>query len=549
MVPLLAAWLVRPDETEETEGRIERDVHRRYDSLLSRLLARPVLVLFLVVPLVALGYVGYRATGSGFFPATDEGGFILDYRGEPGTSLTEMNRLLGQVEAILQATPEVRTYSRRTGVQLGGGLSESNEGDFFVRLVPPPRRGIEEITNEVRAKVEAQVPGLAIELAQLMEDLIGDLTAVPQPIEVQLYADHADVLDSLAPRLASQIGQIQGVVDVNDGITPAGDALVVRVDRDRAALLGIDPDAVSRQLADLIGGAVTTSLPQGEKVTDVRVWIPERERSSVPDVRRLLLRTPDGRRFSAGQVATVERVSGQPQITRDDLKRMTAVTGRISGRDLGSTVQDVKALLDQSGTLPQGAYYRLGGLYAQQQIAFRGLIAVFAAAIVLVFLVLLFLYERFAIVLAMLLTTGLAFGAVYVGLWLTGTELNITAMMGLTMIVGIVTEVSVFYVTEMRELSEGPGRVADPARRLVEAGKNRMRPIAMTTLAAILALAPLAFGLGQGAGMLQPLAIAIEAGLVAQFPLVLFVLPVLLWLFRAVPPSPEDNERGATPDA
>ncbi|ARA92812.1 transporter [Rhodothermaceae bacterium RA] len=538
IVPLLVERLVRPRDAAAVDSRLERAIHRHYDGVLRRLLTRPVLVFVFLVPFLLVGYLGYRATGSGFFPSTDEGGFILDYRGTPGTSLTEMDRLLRQVEAILQATPEVLTYSRRTGIQLGGGLSESNEGDFFVRLRPPPRRGIEEIMNEVRSTIEQQVPGLEIELAQLMEDLIGDLTAVPQPIEVQLYSDQGTLLDSLAPRIAAQIGRIPGVVDVNDGITLAGDALVVRVDRNRAALRGVDPDAVSRTLSDLIGGAVTTSLPQGEKMTEVRVWIPEHERSSIRDLENLLLHSPDGRRLSVRQVATIERVSGQPQITRDDLKRMTAVTARISGRDLGSTIRDVQTLLNQAGTLPPSVYYRLGGLYAQQQIAFRGLLAVFAAAVVLVFLVLLFLYERFAVVLAMLLTTGLAFGAVYIGLWLTGTELNISAMMGLTMIVGIVTEVSVFYVTEVRKLE---GEVADPVQRLIQAGSNRMRPIAMTTLAAILALAPLALGLGQGAGMLQPLAIAIEAGLLAQFPLVLLVLPVLLWLFRALPHEPNES--------
>ncbi len=529
IVPLLAERLIRPEDVAAVEEHLEGERHRRYESLLSRLLAKPALVSLLIVPLILLGYVGYRATGSGFFPSTDEGGFILDYRGIPGTSLAEMDRLLQQVEQILQSTPEVLTYSRRTGVQLGGGLTESNEGDFFVRLRPPPRRPIDQIIDEVRAKVEHQVPGLEIELLQLMEDLIGDLTAVPQPIEVQLYGDDPGILDSLALHVATLIGGIPGVVDVNDGITRAGDALVVHVDRNRAALLGVDPDAVSRALSDFVGGAVTTSVPQGEKVTNVRVWIPERDRSSLHDIEKLLLHTPDGRRLSVGRVATVERLSGQPQITRYDLKRVRAVTGRIAGRDLGSTIKDVRARLDESGLLPNSVYYRLGGLYEQQTIAFRGLITVFVAAIVLVFIVLLFLYERFAIALAMLITTGLSFGAVYIGLWVTGTELNISSMMGLTMIVGIVTEVSVFYVTEFRTLES---EVADPALRLIEAGKNRMRPIAMTTMAAILALAPLALGIGQGAGMLQPLAIAIEAGLLAQFPLVLLVLPVLLRLFR-----------------
>ncbi len=218
-----------------------------------------------MVPLVALGLVGHRHVGSGFMPATDEGGFILDYRAAPGTSLTETDRLLRQVEGILQATPEVQTYSRRTGVQLGGGLTESNEGDYFIRLVPPPRRGIDAVMDDVRGRVERRVPGLDIEMAQLMEDLIGDLTAVPQPIEIKLFADDGAVLEELAPRVAARLGRIPGVVDVQDGIVPAGDALRVRVERDRAALEGVDPDDVAQMLSDLVGGAVATSLPQGRE--------------------------------------------------------------------------------------------------------------------------------------------------------------------------------------------------------------------------------------------------------------------------------------------
>jgi multidrug efflux pump subunit AcrB len=202
------------------------------------------------------------------------------------------------------------------------------------------------------------------------------------------------------------------------------------------------------------------------------------------------------------------------------------VTGRISGRDLGSSIRDVQAALARPGLLPRGVYFALGGTYAEQQKAFSGLIAVFGGAVALVFLLLLFLYESFRVALAMLGCTLLALSAVTIGLWLTHTELNISSMMGMTMIVGIATEVAIFYVSELVSL---PDELA-PHQALIEAGLNRMRPIAMTTFAAILALLPLALGIGAGSAMQQPLAIAIISGLVLQMPLVLIVLPVLLSL-------------------
>ena len=492
-------------------------------------LGRAWLVAMVSVPLLLGGYFAHRAVPSGFMPHMDEGGFILDYRSAAGTSLAETDRLLGQVEKIISSTPEVDTYSRRTGVQLGGGLTEPNTGDFFVRLKSFPRRGIEAVMEEVRSKIEAGVPGLTIETAQLMEDLIGDLTSVPQPIEIKLFADDNATLQQLANKVKQGIEKIKGVVEVKNGIVLAGDSLEVKVDRVKAALEGTSPDAVTSALDAFLSGTVTTHIQEKQKLVGVRVWLPSPTRARVEAVRELRLRAPDGHTFPLKRVATVLPVSGEPEITREDLKRMIAVTGRISGRDLGSTVQEIQTqVLDQPGFLPTTVSYQLGGLYQQQQIAFHGLTLVLIAAILLVFLLLLFLYESFRVALALLAMPLLAVAAVFVGLWITGTEFNITSRMGMTMIVGIVTEVAIFYYSEYQDLPE-EDRHAD---RFITAGVNRLRPIAMTTFAAILALAPLAFGLGQGSAMLQPLAIAIIAGLIVQLPLVLIVLPAFLRLMR-----------------
>jgi multidrug efflux pump subunit AcrB len=260
----------------------------------------------------------------------------------------------------------------------------------------------------------------------------------------------------------------------------------------------------------------------------VRVWTPPESRRTIRGLEHLRLRAADGHLFPLRRIAQLTVITGQPQIMRGNLKRMAAVTRRISGRDMGSLMRGVKAKLQQPGLLPASVYYRLGGLYAQQQIAFAGLVVVFLAAVVLVFALLLFLYERFLGAIAILSTMLLALSAVFIGLWLTGTELDISSMIGLTMIVGIVTEVAIFYFSEYHAL---PGDL-DRTDALILAGENRLRPIAMSTLAAMLALLPLALGIGQGAAMQQPLAIPIISGLAIQLPLVLVVLPVLLATFR-----------------
>lgn len=535
-VPILADKLLNQKDADQKEGgRLQAWINERYQRLLGHLLDHSWLALFGVIPLLIVGWIAFHNVGSGFMPAMDEGGFVLDYRSQPGTALSETDRLLRQVEAIIRATPDVDTYSRRTGTGLGGGLSEANQGDFFIRLKSGPRRPVNEVMADIRTKIERTVPGLSVEMAQLMEDLIGDLTAVPQPIEIKIYSDNPQQLPALARDVAMRIAKIKGVVDVKNGINPAGDALQIHVDRIKAAMEGMDPGAITKAVFNYLTGKVTTQVGSSVKMIGVRVWVPKDVRNTESDIGQLQLQAPDGHLFPLKRVATFDTVTGQPEISRENLKQMVAVTGRIEGRDMGSTVNDVKAIMNRAGVLPKGAYYELGGLYQQQQIAFHGLIIVFAAATALVFFLLLFMYESFRLAISILLTSLLAVSAVFVGLWLTHIELNITAMMGMTMIIGIVTEVAIFYFSEQQELAANESWRAS----LIQAGVNRMRPIAMTTIAAILTLLPLAFAVGQGSQMQQPLAIAIISGLVLQLPLVLLIMPVLFNLMH----RKDENDR------
>jgi CzcA family heavy metal efflux pump len=528
-VPLMAEWLLTDkDAAQEDTGRLTGWLNDRYLIISSRLLRHPIIVVVsCTVPLLVIGWLAFHAVGSGFMPPMDEGGFIIDYHSPPGTALSETDRLLQQAETILKATPEVATWSRRTGAGLGGDLNEANKGDFFVRLKPGPRRPIDEVMADVRRRIAQDVPGLNLEMAQLMEDLIGDLTAVPQPIEVKLFADDPDTLISTAKKVAVALNEVSGVVDIRNGINSAGDALDIHIDRTKAAAEGIDPAEVTRLVDIILKGKVVTQIPTAIKQIGVRVWSPERLRKSDLDIGNLPIRAPDGHVFPLKQIAQFVPVTGEPEIVRENLQRMVAVTARLNGRDLGSAASEVRGMLDRVGFLPKSVRYELGGLYAQQQIAFQGLMLVFAAAVALVFVLLLFLYEEFAIAIAILLMPLLATCFVFVGLWLTGIELNITAMMGMTMIIGIVTEVAIFFFSEFDDLRRA-GR--DPRHALIEAGQSRMRPIAMTTFAAILTLLPLAFAIGQGSAMQQPLAIAIISGLVIQLPLVLFVMPSIFLL-------------------
>ncbi|HQT88016.1 MAG TPA: efflux RND transporter permease subunit [Acidiphilium sp.] len=528
-VPVLARLLINFDRWQDPaalrlragrEGWMEQ-VHRR---LLPRLIARPALLWLGIAPLMVAGVLAYRAVPTGFLPHLDEGGFVLNYQTKPGTSLTESVREVHQIEAILRADPAVATFSRRTGSGLGGDLNEPYQGDIFVELKPQAdRRLIWPVMDRIRAKIENQVPGVDFDVSQMLSDLLGDLTGVPQPIEIKLHGDPSTLV-ATAQRVGAAIGKIKGVVSMFDGVTLAGDAVDIHVDPARAAMLGLDPDLVRQTLQTALQGSVVTALPGPYRFTDVRVVLPDSAREDIGALGRIPMATPTGALVPLGDFARIDIVSGQPEIDRENLQQILAVTARISGRGIDGVIADVRKTMAKPGLLPPGMHYTLGGLYKQQQIAFAGLARVFIAAMVAEFILLLVLYRSFVIAGAILFTALLASLAVFIGLFISGVQLNITALMGMTMIVGLATEMAIFYVSEYQSLAEH----YDAHDALVIASRNRLRPIAMTTLAAILTLLPLAFAMGEGSGMQQPLAIAIISGFIVQFPLVLFALPVLL---------------------
>ncbi|MEO6075360.1 MAG: efflux RND transporter permease subunit, partial [Dokdonella sp.] len=384
-VPLLARSLLRASDAESLarSGGWFHHVRDASTHALERTLGRPIWLLLPVLVLAVGGTVAYLHLGSGFMPRMDEGGFIFDYRAAPGTSLSETDRLMRQVETLVQALPETDSYSRRTGLQLGGGLTEANEGDMFIKLKPPPRRGIEAVMSDLRQQVETTVPGLTVETAQLMEDLIGDLLSNPQPIQVKLFGPDMPTLRSLAKTVAARISALSGVVEVFDGTRIAGDAIEIRVDRVRASREGLGADAVTLQIQSLLAGTISGQIQSGEKLIGIRVWTAGELRQRVEQIGALPLRAPDGHTLPLQRVASITIANGQAQQDRDNLRPAVEVTARLENRDLGSAMVDVKKAVANLG-LPQGYSVEYGGLYHEQQQSFRELMIVFIAALLIV---------------------------------------------------------------------------------------------------------------------------------------------------------------------
>lgn len=534
LVPLLSESFIRQRDVDLEVNREERSHHRVatfYDGVLRKLLKRSYLGPVLAVALLGGTFFLYRNIGSDFMPHMDEGSFVLDFLSPPGTSLNETNRMLMKVEKIIMSIPEVESYSRREGTQLGFYITEPNNGDFLIKLKKNRTRSVFQIMDELRRKIEATEPALHIDFGQAMQDLIGDLTNSPAPVQIKIFGPSQGVIKPVAVKVAELISKVPGVVDVFNGITISGPSIVIHPDPVLVARDGFTMSGIQSQLRTIMSGTAKTFVLRGEKLIGVRVRYPNRYHDQLQAIEDVKLRSPNGFYVPLSDIATVDILKGQSEIDRENLKPMLAVTSRISGRDLGSTISDIKKVLNTNLILPQGVTYTFGGLYESQQESFASLLFVLVAALLLVVAVIILEFENFTIPIVLLLTNLTSLFGVLLALLITGITFNISSFVGMIMMVGIVQENGVFVVHMIKEFGKKSGQTIDA---VVEGCKVRARPIFMTTFAAVLALMPLALGIGAGAQMQQPLAVAVIGGFILSSFLLLFELPMLYVFLKRV---------------
>ena len=479
------------------------------------------------VALIVGSYFCYGALGSDLMPEMDEGGFILDYLTPAGASLSETNRVMAAVEEILHGIPEVEGTSRRTGFQLGlAAVTEANKGDFTVKLKRDRKRPINDVISEAREKISKREPTLQIEFIQLLQDMIGDLSSTPEPIQIKLFSQSPALLGEWAPKVGDAIKQVPGVVDVLNGIdnTISGPAITFRVNPTVAARAGFTAEEVELDASALMQGEpAPTPVVLNDRAYTIRVRFPDYTRTSMEAIRNTLLTSSTGKTGTLGSLADVVEVPGQTEILREDLQRNVAVTGRLEGTNLGDAITGVKKRM-AALNLPAGLRVEYGGAYAEQQKSFRDLAVVLAMAVVLVFIVLLIEFGNFGAPLAILASALLSTSGVFLALLITKTSFNISSFMGLIMVIGIVAKNGILLLdAEQKFRSEG----ADPEQAMILAGERRLRPILMTAMATAAGMIPLALALGAGSQMLQPLAIAVIGGIAASLGLSLVVTPAV----------------------
>ncbi len=463
---------------------------------------------------------------TGFLPDMDEGSIVLDYNSPPGTTLQETDRMLREVEKIIVADADVEAYSRRTGTEMGFFITEPNRGDYLIQLKKTREKTTDEVSEDLRKQIEATQPALRIEFGQVIGDMLGDLSTSVQPIEIKIFGNDQVTLHDLSKQVNDLVAKVDGAADVFNGIVIAGPSVSVEPNYARLAQFGLTPANLQYQLQTALEGNIVGTLPEKEQLSNIRMVYPGSRTMSVADISRLQIFLPDGKLKPITDLATVTVKAGDAEIQRENLQSMGVVTGRLEGRDLGNVMKDIREAVGSKIVLPQGYHIVYGGAYADQQQSFSELLTILITASLLVFGVILFLYRQFSVAFLILLIAVLGISGSYLALYLTHTALNVGSYTGLIMIVGIIGENAIFTYLQFRD-SLATQSVDDA---VIYAISTRLRPKLMTALGAIIALMPLALGIGAGAQLHQPLAIAVIGGFVIALPLLLIVLPSMLRL-------------------
>lgn len=523
-LPVIYLFLTRKKKATTSTKQPSKPHEVKKQRWVSFFIHKPYISFIIVAALAVAIWLILPQLETGFLPEMDEGSIVLDYNSPPGTSLEETDRLLREVEKIIKAEPEVEAYSRRTGTQMGFFITEPNRGDYLIQLKKKRNRSTDDVISDIRQKVESSQPALTIDFGQVIGDMLGDLMTSVQPIEIKIFGDNISKLHDYSKQVGDIVSKVEGTADVFNGIVIAGPSVSILPNNSKLAQFGLTPAAFQSQVQLSLQGAVVGGILEKEQISSVRLLYPHSREQSVQGMSNLQIFLPSGKLKSITELASIQLNAGEAEIERENLQSMGVISARLENRDLGSTMKEIQQTISSQITLPQGYHIEYGGEYAEQQKSFHELLMILITSSLLVFGVILFLFRDFLVALSIILIAVLGIAGSYLGLYLTNTALNVGSYTGLIMIVGIIGENAIFTFLQFRE-SLHTLSVDDS---IIYSISTRLRPKLMTALGAIIALFPLALGIGTGAQLHQPLAIAVIGGFIVAMPLLLIVLPSML---------------------
>jgi CzcA family heavy metal efflux pump len=509
------------------KSKIKPHIEIRQRKWISYFIKRPVWSLALIAGLIVSAYFISSHIQTGFLPEMDEGSIVLDYASPPGTSLEETDKILQQVEKIIATIPDIESYSRRTGTQMGFFITEPNTGDYLIQLKADRKHTTQDVISELRQKIESTQPSLQIDFGQVIGDMLGDLMASVQPVEIKIFGDNKEKLKALAEKAGTLVENVKGTADVFNGIVIAGPSVNITPDFKKLAQYQITPADLQYQMQTQLEGNVIGNIQEKEQLTDIRMIYPNVSNASLKQIRSQNVFLPGGKLKPLSDLASVNIIEGDAEIERENLQSMVAVTARLEDRDLGSVMKDIQKTIKSNLHLPQGYHIKYGGEYEEQEKSFNELLLILFLASALVFLLILFLFRDVRASFIILFLSLLGISGSLLALYITGTPLNVGSYTGLIMIVGIIGENAIFTFQQFANNL----KTKNAKDAVVSAVSIRLRPNLMTALGAIIALMPLAIGVGTGAQLHQPLAIAVIGGFIVALPILLVIFPTLLFRF------------------
>ena len=512
----------------------EEEHHVKKQRWVRWFILRPYVSLLMVIGLVLVIIIVPPLLKTGFLPEMDEGSIVLDYTSPPGTSLDETDRMLRQIEKIITTQPEVAAYSRRTGTEMGFFITEPNKGDYLIQLKKSRDKTTEEVISDLRQKIAANQPSLRIDFGQVIADMLGDLMTSVQPIEIKVFGDNPQKLQSISKQVAAVTSGVKGTADVFDGIVIAGPSVSINPYFSKLAQYNITPASLQFQVQTALEGNIIGNILEREQLSPIRMVYPGNRNLNVNGIENQGIFVPDGKLIPISELASVHLNPGDAEVNRENLQLMGVVSARLEGGDLGTVIPAIQKGIAQKVSLPEGYHVEYGGDYAQQKQSFKELLIILITSSLLVFCVILFLFKQFRIAILILIIGVLGMAGSLLALFITNTPLNVGSYTGLIMIVGIIGENAIFTFLQFKQRAiENQQNKVDKGidEAIVYSISTRLRPKLMTALGAIIALMPLALGIGAGAQLHQPLAIAVIGGFLAALPLLLIVLPSGMRIF------------------
>jgi len=529
LTPIIA-YIALPNEEKKKVDFLEPFIVK-YNDFLARSMKSAWISVPMILGSFILSWYLFVSTPSTFLPKWDEGNIVVDLTLPPSTSLEESNNEFMSVAEILDNTPEVKGWTMHIGTTLGSVSTQPNIGDFLVTLKQKRDRSSFEVIEELRKHIESSIPNLEeLGLSQVLEDRLGDIMGADAPISVMLFGIQPEELIKTGYALKESLKNIKDIEEVNVLTSYASPSINIRLKSDAPSLYGIDENTLVSQIRSMYYGEPVASIAEGEKLINVRVLMQRPREDPIAYLQKELLiySSKLQKNIPLSNVADISYQNKVAEITHYNLSPVCILGVRFNGNDMRQAVKEIRKNIN-AFNLPSDITTEIGGIYKEQQESFSQMSYVVLFAAMIIFIGLLFHFSDLRIAFSILIALLVTLTGVFMALKITGKPLDITAFMGMLIVLSIVINNNVLIYDFYQRNKEN---FDDEASSIIHAVSMRIRPVLMTMVSNAFALLPVAFAIGTGTQIIQDLAIAIIGGLFFAIVVNLYIMPLFFYLIR-----------------